>query len=80
MGVIITTSLQNPTPQQLWVGKILLDGARETLVILRVVILQTDLQIDRLEKVPLLFDRLRQERIVRFVKGDTIELFHRQYK
>jgi len=31
-----------------------LDGTRETLVTLRVIVLETDLQLDRLEEVPLL--------------------------
>jgi len=42
-----------------WIGKrVLLDGARETLVLLRVIVLQRDLQFNSLCELPLLLLRV----------------------
>lgn len=67
---------QRPQPDypfKLWV-QFLLDGARETLVLLRVVVLQADLQFDRFGEATLLLRSLGEDGVNRLVQIVTRHL------
>ena len=51
--------------------KFLLDGARETLVLLGIVILKTNLEFNGFQEIPLLIDRLGQKCVHSLIKSIT---------